>query len=188
MRFKTIAAAIALGISAFTAHAAPHIALEQVGTSAVGQSLALQLVLEDPFQGLASDEQLLAYGFHLAFDTSALQLDSFTVASGWENDSAHLAPDIFSASIFPGVDNAGQGSLVLGTLHFDALQGGSTLVSLATDAGDFNQGLIYLEADPLALVANDTVTVASPVSEPDGLALMAAGLGMLGWCVRRKLR
>lgn len=186
MTSKSLAAATLLAATAFIVQAAQAatIELDTVGTPTVGQSFDVQVRVDDPFQGLPSDEQLLAFGFHLGFDASQLQLDSFTPAAGWEDDSAHLAPSIFSASIFPGVDNAGQGDLLLATLHFDVLQAGTTTVSLATDAGDFNQGLIFLETDPLAIVASDSLTIApaSAVPEPSTLLLMIAGLvGFAGW-------
>ena len=183
MTFKSLTAATLLAAAASIAQAAT-IELDTVGTPTVGQSFDVQVRVDDPFQGLPSDEQLLAFGFHLGFDASQLQLDSFTPAAGWEDDSAHLAPDIFSASIFPGVDNAGQGDLLLATLHFDVLQTGTTTVSLATDAGDFNQGLIFLETDPLAITGSDALTLASPsaVPEPSNMLLMLAGLvGVVGW-------
>jgi hypothetical protein len=183
MTFKSLTAATLLAAAASIGHAAT-IELDTVGTPTVGQSFDVQVRVDDPFQGLPSDEQLLAFGFHLGFDASQLQLDSFTPAAGWEDDSAHLAPDIFSASIFPGVDNAGQGDLLLATLHFDVLQTGTTTVSLATDAGDFNQGLIFLETDPLAITGSDALTLASPsvVPEPSNMLLMLAGLvGVAGW-------
>lgn len=183
MTFKSLTAATLLAAAASIAQAAT-IELDTVGTPTVGQSFDVQVRVDDPFQGLPSDEQLLAFGFHLGFDASQLQLDSFTPAAGWEDDSAHLAPDIFSASIFPGVDNAGQGDLLLATLHFDVLQTGTTTVSLATDAGDFNQGLIFLETDPLAITGSDALTLASPsaVPEPSNMLLMLAGLvGVAGW-------
>ena len=183
MTFKSLTAATLLAAAASIAQAAT-IELDTVGTPTVGQSFDVQVRVDDPFQGLPSDEQLLAFGFHLGFDASQLQLDSFTPAAGWEDDSAHLAPDIFSASIFPGVDNARQGDLLLATLHFDVLQTGTTTVSLATDAGDFNQGLIFLETDPLAITGSDALTLASPsaVPEPSNMLLMLAGLvGVAGW-------
>ena len=185
MTFKTLTAATLLA-AAFIAPAAQAatIAFDTVGTPTVGQSFDVQVRVDDPFQGLPSDEQLLAFGFHLGFDASQLQLDSFTPAAGWEDDSAHLAPGIFSASIFPGIDNAGQGGLLLATLHFDVLQAGTTTVSLATDAGDFNQGLIFLETDPLAITGADSLTLAPAlaVAEPSNMLLMIAGLaGFASW-------
>ena len=186
MTLKSLAAATLFAATAFiapAAHAAT-IELDTVGTPTVGQSFDVQVRVEDPFQGLPSDEQLLAFGFHLGFDAGLLQLDSFTPAAGWEDDSAHLGPDIFSASIFPGVDNGGQGDLLLATLHFDVLQAGQTTIRLATDAGDFNQGLIFLETDPLAITGADPLTLAAPsaVPEPSTTLLMIAGLaGFAGW-------
>ena len=186
MTFKSLTAATLLAATAFIAQAAQAatIELDTVGTPTVGQSFDVQVRVDAPFQGLPPDEQLLAFGFHLGFDAGQLQLDSFTPAPGWEDDSAHLAPDIFSASIFPGVDNAGQGDLLLATLHFDVLQAGTTTVSLATDAGDLYQGLIFLETDPLAITGSDLLTLApaSTVPEPSNVLLMIAGLvGFAGW-------
>ena len=186
MTSKFLKAATLLAAAAFIAQAAQAatIELDTVGTPTVGQSFDVQVRVDGPFQGLPSDEQLLAFGFHLGFDASQIQLDSFTPAAGWEDDSAHLAPDIFSASIFPGVDNAGQGDLLLATLHFDVLHAGMTTVSLATDAGDFNQGLIFLESDPLAITGSDSLTLVSPsaVPEPSNMLMMIAGLaGFAGW-------
>jgi hypothetical protein len=141
-----------------------------------------QVRVEDPFAGLPSDEELLAFGFHLDFDASHLKLDSFTPAAVREDDSAHLGAGIFSASIFPGVDNGGQGDLLLATLHFDALQPGVASVSLSTDAGDFNQGLIFLETDPVSISATDSLTLTSADPEPASVLLMVAGLASLaGW-------
>lgn len=186
MTLKSLTATTLLAATALIAQAAQAatIELDTVGTPTVGQSFDVQVQVDAPFLGLPSDEQLLAFGFHLGFDASKLQFDSFTPATGWEDDSAHLAPGIFSASIFPGVDNDGQGGLLLATLHFDVLQAGTTTVSLATDAGDFNQGLIFLETDPLAITGSDSLTLASAsaVPEPSNMLLMVAGLaGFAGW-------
>jgi hypothetical protein len=180
MSFKSHMAATLLAAT-FACQAAT-IQFETVGTPAAGQSFDVQVRVEDPFAGLPSDEELLAFGFHLGFDASQLELDSFTPAAGWEDDSAHLGAGIFSASIFPGVDNAGQGELLLATLHFDALQPGAANLRLSTDAGDFDQGLIFLETDPVAITATDPLTLTSAVPEPASVLLMIAGLaGFAGW-------
>lgn len=191
MTSKILAAALLLAGLAFARHAdastGPVVSLQQVGTPVAGQSFTLQLVLADPFQGLVSDESLLAWGFHLGFDASRLQLEAFTPAAGWENDSAHLAAGVFSASTFPGIDNAGQPALVLGTLSFDVLRAGTSHVTLTADAGDLNQGLIYLEADPIALSVDGTIAAVSAVPEPGSLALTIAGVGVFAWRRRRQV-
>jgi hypothetical protein len=182
MSFKSLTAATLLAAT-FASQAAT-IEFDTVGTPTAGQSFDVQVRVEDPFAGLPSDEELLAFGFHLGFDASQLKLDSFTPAAGWEDDSAHLGADIFSASIFPGVDNAGQDDLLLATLHFDALQPGAANISLGTDASDLFrfQGLIFLETDPVAITATDSLTLTSAVPEPANVLLMIAGLaGLAGW-------
>jgi hypothetical protein len=184
MKLKSLFATLMLAAASMASHAVS-VELDPVGTPQVGQSFDLQLRLDSPFAGLAADEELLAFGFHLGFDSSLLKLDSFSPASGWDNDSGNLAPGIFSASNFPGVDNEGQGSILLATLHFDVLQAGTTSIDLTTDAGDFNQGIVYLFADPLDLTAGTTLML-TPVPEPSTLLLMAVGLGGLAVRVRQR--
>jgi hypothetical protein len=182
MKLKSFVATLMLAAASMASHAVS-VELDPVGTPQVGQSFDLQLRLDSPFDGLAADEELLAFGFHLGFDSSLLKLDSFSPASGWDDDSANLGAGIFSASNFPGVDNAGQGSILLATLHFDVLHAGTTGISLTTDVGDLNQGIVYLFADPVDLNASTTLAL-SPVPEPSTMVLMAVGLG--GLVVRRR--
>jgi hypothetical protein len=181
MNFKSFLAAMLLAASSMASHAVT-VQLDPVGTPQVGQSFDLQLRLDSPFDGLSTDEMLLSFGFHLGFDSSLLKLSSFTPATGWDDDSAHLGANIFSASNFPGIFNEGQDSLLLATLHFDVLQAGSTLVSLFTDAGDLNQGLGYLLVDPVAFNVSEALNIAAPVPEPGTVVLMAGGLvGLAAW-------
>ncbi len=184
MKLKSILAALMLAAATFAGHAAT-VQLATIGTPQAGQSFDLQLRLDDPFSGLAADEELLSFGFHLGFDSSLLKLASFAPASGWDDDSAHLGANIFSASIFPGLANQGQASLLLATLHFDVLRPGTTSIALATDAGDFNQGIGYLFTDPVAFDVSKTL-VLSPVPESGTYASMLGGLaGMMAWRRRR---
>jgi hypothetical protein len=182
MKLKSLFAALMLAAASVGSHAVS-VELDPIGSLQVGQSFDLQLRLDAPFSGLDADEELLAFGFHLGFDSSLLKFSSFTPAAGWDDDSGRLGAGIFSASNFPGVFNAGQSSLVLATLHFDVLRAGSTVVSLLTDAGDFNQGLTYLFADPMALAATENLNLTlAPVPEPGTFLLMAGGLaGLAAW-------
>jgi PEP-CTERM motif len=76
--------------------------------------------------------------------------------------------------------------LLLGTLHFDALQGGPALVSVATDAGNLNQGLGFLWSGPQPLNASLNL-MTSAVPEPASLLLATLGLAALGLSTRRRI-
>ncbi|MDB6000077.1 MAG: hypothetical protein JWP52_1776 [Rhizobacter sp.] len=182
MKLKSLLAAMMLAAASMASHAVTF-ELVPVGTLEVGQSFDLQLHAVNPFQGQDPDESLLSFGFHLEFDTNMLQFGSFTVAAGFDNDSAGLGANIFSASAFPFIDNAGQTDLLLGTLHFDALRRGMTGVNLFTDASDLHrfQGFSYLFADTIDLNASTGLTIA-PIPEPSTVMLMAGGLaGLAAW-------
>lgn len=180
MKLKSLFAALMLAAASLAGHAAT-VQLATLGTPQAGQSFDLQLRLDDPFGGLGADEELLSFGFHLGFDSSLLKLASFAPASGWDDDSAHLGANIFSASTFPGLANQGQTSVLLATLHFDVLQAGTTRIGLTTDAGDLNQGVGYLFSDPVAFDASTTL-VLTPVPEPSAVVLMLGGLaGLMAW-------
>ncbi len=187
LRLKPLVAVAALAFSSLSVHTAQAatVSLTAAGPAKAGEGVDLLISLVDPFGGLPSDEELLSFGFRLSYDPSKLSFGSFTAAAGWDDDSPWLGAGTFGGSSFPGVANAGQGSLLLGTLHFDALQGGLAQISLITDAGNLNHGLSYLwsNAQPL----NSSLDLAiSAVPEPASALLAALGLGALGFTTRRR--
>ncbi|WP_431260685.1 PEP-CTERM sorting domain-containing protein [Roseateles chitinivorans] len=187
MTLKPLLAAAALAIASLAAPAAhaATVSLTTAGPAKVGEGVDLLISLVDPFGGLPSDEELLSFGFRLSYDTTKLSFGSFTAAAGWDDDSPWLGAGTFGGSSFPGVANNGQTSLLLGTLHFDALQGGLAQVGLITDAGNLNHGLSYLWSDVQPLNASLNLAV-SAVPEPTSALLAALGLGALGFTTRRR--
>lgn len=187
MTLKPLLAAAALAIASLVAPAAhaATVSLTAAGPAKVGEGVDLLISLVDPFGGLPSDEELLSFGFRLSYDTTKLSFGSFTAAAGWDDDSPWLGAGTFGGSSFPGVANSGQTSLLLGTLHFDALQGGFAQIGLITDAGNLNHGLSYLWSDVQPLNASLNLAV-SAVPEPTSALLAALGLGALGFTTRRR--
>ena len=152
-------------------------------TATVGQTLLLDVVMQQPFDGERAGDELLAFGLDLSFDATLLRLTGVTPASGWSDDSAFTGLAL-SGSAFPGVADAGQGALTLATLSFQVLGAGRTAISLFSDsANNFNQGLLYLMSPTLDAQTSHAVTLAVP--EPATYGLLLAGLGVLA-AVRRR--
>lgn len=185
MNFKAIAAALALGLSAWASQAATA-QLTPVGDLHVGQTFELQLHLDQPFEGLAADELLLSFGFKLDYDTSLLSFKGFKPQGGWDDDSGWLGAGQFGASAFPGVANSGQADLFLATLSFEVLGAGATQLRLFSETGNLNLGLSYLGAGGRDLSAAQSLQLLSPVPEPTSALLLVAGLAGLGLARRRR--
>lgn len=184
MKIKTSIAALlaALAAASSPAHAAT-LSLSGSGSATVGQTLMLDVVLQQPFAGERAGDELLAFGLNLSFDTTLLRLSEVTLASGWSDDSAFTGLAL-SGSAFPGVADAGQASLGLATLSFQVLGAGQTSIRLLSNsAGDFNQGLLYLMSPTLDAQTSHAVTLAVP--EPATYAMLLAGLGVLAVLRRR---
>lgn len=185
MKLQPLIAATALALACIGTHAAT-VTLTAAGPAKAGEGVDLLISVLDPFGGLAADEELLSFGFRLSYDTSRLSFASFTPTAGWDDDSPWLGAGQFGASSFPGMANQGQGSLLLGTLHFDALQAGATQVGLITEAANLNHGLSYLWSGTQSLDASLRLEV-SAVPEPASALLAALGLGLVGVTTRRRV-
>lgn len=184
MKLQPLIAAATLVLVSLGASAAT-VSLTAAGPAKAGEGVDLLISVLDPFGGLASDEELLSFGFRLSYDTSRLSFAGFTPTTGWDDDSPWLGAGQFGASSFPGVTNQGQASLLLGTLHFDALQAGSAAISLITEPANLNHGLSYLWAGTRPLDASLRLEV-SAVPEPASALLAALGLGLVGVTTRRR--
>lgn len=184
MHATSLLAASLIGLSALSAQAAT-VRLDAPGAIQVGQTFSIAVQIDQPFDGAYTGDELLAFGFDLSFDTALLRLVGSTVAVGWDDDSSAF-PDVdVAGSAFPGIVDLGQASLQLATLSFEVLAGGNAWVSISTDvANNWNHGLIYFNNDALAL--NATTHVAGVVPEADTYAMLLAGLGLIGFAVRRR--
>lgn len=185
MNFKSIAAALALGLSAWAGQAAT-VQLTPAGDLHVGQTFELQLHLNKPFESLAADELLLSFGFKLDYDNSLLSFKGFKPQSGWDDDSGWLGAGQFGASAFPGVANSGQTDLFLATMSFEVLGAGATQLRLFSETGNLNLGLSYLDAGGRELSATQSLQLLSPIPEPTSALLLLAGLAGLGLAHRRR--
>jgi hypothetical protein len=146
---------------------------------AVGDDFVVDVILRDAFAGEFSGDTLLAFGFNLSFDDSALSLVSSTVGTGWDDDSPFIDADV-AGSTFPGIDEDGSSvDILLARLSFNALSagnftlgiGGSPLVSP-------NLGLIYLGGET-EILAQSLIAVVQPVPLPATAWLLASGLIMM---------
>lgn len=168
------------------AHAVPTLVLNPAQTSVLpGQTVTLDLILQQPFDGGLAGDTLLAFGFDLGFGPG-LSFTAYSPASGWSDDSAAFADTDVAASHFPGIDDLGQTSLLLGQLSFDALSSvGISDITVSSDSlASFNQGLFYLN-DPIPVDINASARI-SVIPSPAPAGLLLAGLGFMAGAARRR--
>lgn len=183
MNIKPLLAAAALALSSLAAQAAM-VSLSAAAPAQVGKGVDVLVSVNTPFAGLALDDELLSFGFRLSYDTAQLSFTGFNVAQGWDDDSGWLGAGQFGGSSFPGVANHGQAALILGTLHFDVLQAGSSQIGVVDDAGNLNHGLNFLWSGVQPLNATLALS-ASAIPEPASMLLVGLALGALGVARRR---
>ena len=187
--FKQFLAAclVCSGLGYTAASSAAVVNLSLSSPAQAGAFFTVDVLVSELFVGLASNEELLAFGMTVA--NSSPGLFSFTgssIAAPFDDDSA-LVGLAAAGSVFPGIQNqpANQ-SILLATLTFYALDSGSGTLGIRSDLNDPNQGLIFLQSTPLNLNADLAVTVA-PVPLPAALPLLLAGVSLFaGFAQRRR--
>lgn len=145
-----------------------------------GESFSIEVWANNVFNIFPGDE-VLAFGFDVTNQNpSIVSFDSVSVGPFFNDDSAFFPNTDVAGSAFPGVlDN----SIHLATLNYTALSLGSVALGIASDAMDFNEGLLYFMAGNIDITSSRNVNV----PEPSTYLLLASGLVGLGF-MRRKCK
>ena len=181
-------------LATFNAHALPSVGFDQ-DTLSVDLGDTFELVLQGSGFDFTSESKLIdnvtgGQFFDLSYGASVLQLVDVQIASRW----------IFTSGNKTGVIDNGAGTLTglafgtfpattddsfeIATLRFQAIASGPTDVrvtdgALAARVAGISGSSITPSFD------SASVTVASPVPEPETWPMLIAGLAMLGWRARR---
>jgi hypothetical protein len=179
MKTSLLILSLAIAVSAVPAHA-EEITLDAPST--VISSFDVAVNVTDVFAAPHDFDDLVAYGFDVSFDSTAVSYlgetsgPLFTDLSsnpGIGADVAGIATEVFL--------EAGDFTepLTLAVLHFQAIGSGPTSISITGDSSNPDQGLFYLSgSDPISA---STLVDISPVSapEPGTLLLCLFGLAAL---------
>jgi hypothetical protein len=180
-------AAFVLAVSVLPARAST-IVLTASGSQTPGSSFDVTVELTDVF-GSHPGDALAAFGFDVVIgDTSVVSFTGETIGPLFDDVSGLFGPSpqvagFATAGFLTASDFTDP--LILATLHFNALTGGSSSIGINTDLSDPNQGLLYLTAgaDPL-----DASTRASISAVPEPSTAVFGGLTLASLLLYRRLR
>jgi len=182
---------ICLAASALPARAET-ITLSVADTVTAGWSFDVLVQVNGLFDGRTPDDSLLAYGFNVTVGNGSIFNYTGETAGSLFDDLPIPGGNPMVAGIAQNLFGVGPsdftGPLTLATLHFDALAVGATTIGVTWDSSDLNQGLVYLDLPYGGIAASKTVTSASVVPEPSSILMSAAGLGILAFASRRRIR
>ncbi|WP_094708542.1 hypothetical protein [Hahella sp. CCB-MM4] len=150
----------------------------------VGDTIGIDVILKDPFEGAFSGDVLSGFGFDLLFDSNNLEFSGRDISSLWDDDSDFFADTDVAASNFPGIDDLGQSEVFFGTLYFHVLSAGDLSLGIVSDSlSSPNQGLFYLS--DIADFGTSLTLHVNEVPAPASLAFMVVALGICGARARR---
>ncbi len=150
------------------------ITLDVASPVAVGSPFDVTVNVNDVFNGRALGDVLVGFGFDVTVGNPAvfqyvdaivgplflpLALGTPAVAGIAQNPSG-IAPGDFA------------GALPLATLHFNALQAGSTTIGVTWNSADLNQGLVYLDLPVGPISSSTDVRAVAAVPEPSTFVLV----------------
>jgi hypothetical protein len=183
------AGALALFCSLSVPAGAAAISLSPAGPVVLspGDVLTVEVRATGLFDGLASDDELLAFALDLSATPGVLS--GFTLQSLYPkfDDNSALSGIAVDATAFPGLPNdPAHQDIVLATLSFQALTAGAFSIDISGNAAIPGYGLIFFYADAQDISASLSGTVKTAAAPlPGTIALLVPGLGLLGLARRR---
>jgi hypothetical protein len=178
-----------LGTSSMIAQAAVSVnlfSLHSVTTPyLVGEDLYFDVLVQDAFAADPADE-LLGFGFNTQVTGSGqLQFLGSAVNPLFTDSSIDVNLDAAGIA-FPGLTaNNTDPVFSLATLHFKALAAGSVSLAVVSDLLDPNQGLVFLNQQPLSLAASQNLNVTA-VPIPAAGWMLVSMLGLFVTVARRR--
>lgn len=144
----------------------------------IGDTFTVDVVFSSVLAGIASPDELLAFGFN-ASATSQLSLVGSSVAASFDDTSA--AVGLSAAGLaFPGLPvDSSTPDFVLASFTFQALASGPANISVSSDLNDLNQGLFLLGADTAVAINGSLDLTVAAVPVPAALWLFLSGAGLL---------
>jgi hypothetical protein len=164
------------------------ISLVAASPVSVGSSFDVTVQVTDVFAGRAPDDVVVGFGFDVTVSNPAA-FQFVDASAGPLFVALNLGEPMVAAfaanplGIGPGDFS---GPLTLATLHFNALQAGSTTIGVTWDQTDLNQGLVFLNVPYGPIAGSTNVRAVTAVPEPATLGLVLVPAAVLPRRGRRR--